>query len=146
MKRVGRDRPAVEGGQVLGTLPRHHVARERIDHELVLLYEIHTIDRFRSVGDFLSYSRLVTPKQTSDGKVTGQGGNKIGNVHMRWAFSEAALMMLRYSDDAKAFLKRKQKKHGKGRAMTMLARKISRTVYHILKREEAFDEVKFFAS
>jgi hypothetical protein len=37
---------------------------------LVLLYEIHTIDRFPSVGDFLSYARLVTPKQPSDGKVT----------------------------------------------------------------------------
>ena len=68
---------------------------------LVLLYEIHTIDRFPSVGDFLSYSRLVTPKQTSDGKVTGHGGAKIGNAHLKWAFSEATLMMLRYSDDAK---------------------------------------------
>jgi transposase len=27
---------------------------------LVLLYKIHTIDRFASVGDFLSYARLVT--------------------------------------------------------------------------------------
>ena len=30
--------------------------------------------------------------------------------------------------------------------MTMLARKIARTVYHMLKRKEAFDAVKFFAS
>ena len=50
---------------------------------LVLLYEIHTIDRFPSVGDFLSYARLVTPKQTSDGKVTGHGGAKIGNAHLK---------------------------------------------------------------
>ena len=113
---------------------------------LVLLYEIHSIDRFPSVGDFLSYSRLVTPKQTSDGKVTGQGGAKIGNVHLKWAFSEAVLWMLRYSDEAKAFLKRKEKKHGKSRAMTMLGRKIARAVYFILKRKEPFDAVTFFAS
>ena len=50
---------------------------------LVLLYEIHTLDRFPSVGDFLSYARLITPKQTSDGKVTGHGGGKIGNVHLK---------------------------------------------------------------
>ena len=111
---------------------------------LVLLYEIHTIDRFPSVGDFLSYARLVTPKQTSDGKVTGHGGAKIGNVHLKWAFSEAVLWMLRYSDDAKAFLKRKEKKYGKARAMTMLARKIARAVYQMLKRKEPFDAVKFF--
>jgi transposase len=30
---------------------------------LVLLYEIHSIERFPSVGDFLSYARLVTPKR-----------------------------------------------------------------------------------
>jgi transposase len=112
---------------------------------LVLLYEIHTIERFPTVGDFLSYARLVTPKQTSDGKVTGHGGAKIGNVHLKWAFSEAVLWMLRYSDDAKAFLKRKEKKYGKCRAMTMLARKIARAVYQMLKRNESFDAVKFFA-
>jgi transposase len=113
---------------------------------LVLLYEIHSIDRFPSVGDFLSYARLVTPKQTSDGKVTGHGGGKIGNVHLKWAFSEAVLWMLRYSEDAKAFLKRKEKKHGKARAMTLLARKIARAVYQMLKRKEPFDAVKFFAN
>jgi transposase len=113
---------------------------------LVLLYEIHAIDRFPTVGDFLSYARLVTPKQLSDGKVTGRGGAKIGNAHLKWAFSEAALMMLRHSEEARQFLVRKEKKHGKGRAMTMLARKIARTVYHMWKRKEAFDAVKFFAS
>jgi transposase len=113
---------------------------------LVLLYEIHTIDRFASVGDFLSYARLVTPKQTSDGKVTGHSGAKIGNVHLKWAFSEAVLWMLRNSEEAKALVKRKEKKYGKARAMTMLARKIARAVYQMLKRKEPFDAVKFFAS
>lgn len=94
----------------------------------------------------MSYARLVTPKQMSDGKVTGHGGAKIGNAHLKWAFSEAALMMLRYNEDAQLFLTRKEKKHGKGRAMTLLARKIARTVYHMWKRKEAFDAVKFFAS
>ena len=47
---------------------------------------------------------------------------------------------------AKAFLKRKEKKYGKARALTMLARKIARAVYQMLKRKEPFDEVKFFAS
>ena len=54
--------------------------------------------------------------------------------------------MLHYSEDAKVFLKRKQKKHGKARALTMLARKIARVVYQKLKRKEPFDAVKFFAS
>ena len=113
---------------------------------LVLLYEIHTIDRFPSVGDFLSYARLVTPKQTSDGKVSGHGGTKIGNVHLKWAFSEAVLWMLRNSDEAKAFLKLKKKKYGKSRAMSILSRKIARAVYHMLKQKEPFNALRFFAS
>ena len=55
-------------------------------------------------------------------------------------------MMLRHCEDAQLFLARKEKKHGKARAMTTLARKIARTVYQMLKRKEAFDAVKFFAS
>ena len=41
---------------------------------------------------------------------------------------------------------RKEKKYGKARAMTLLARKIARAVYQMLKRKEPFDGVKFFAS
>ena len=44
------------------------------------------------------------------------------------------------------FLKRKEKKYGKARTMTMLARKIARAVYQMLKRKESFDALKFFAS
>ena len=47
--------------------------------------------------------------------------------------------------DAKALVKRKAKKYGKCRAMTLLARKIARAVYQMLKRNETFDAVKFFA-
>jgi transposase len=52
---------------------------------LVFLYEIHDIGRFASEGHFLSYARLVRPKKTSADKVTGGGGGKIGNAHLKWA-------------------------------------------------------------
>ena len=54
--------------------------------------------------------------------------------------------MIRECDQAKQFIARKEKKHGKSRAMTMLARKTARAVYQMLKRKEAFDAVKFFAN
>ena len=57
---------------------------------LVLLYEIHDIRRFPEVGNFLSYARLVRCAHESGGKKLGSGGKKIGNPHLRWAFSEAA--------------------------------------------------------
>jgi transposase len=45
---------------------------------LVILYEIHDINRFPSVQDFASYCRLVKPAKESGGKRLGSGGAKIG--------------------------------------------------------------------
>jgi transposase len=56
---------------------------------LTPLYEIHDITRFKRVGDFMSYARLVKSQKSSAGKVMGTSGAKIGNAHLKWAFSEA---------------------------------------------------------
>jgi len=65
---------------------------------LVLLYEIHDIRRFPSVQDFASYSRWVTCSKESGGKRLGTAGKKIGNAHLKWAFSEAAVLFLRHHE------------------------------------------------
>jgi transposase len=111
---------------------------------LVLLYEIHDIGRFATEGQFLSYARLVRPVKTSAGKVTGGGGGKIGNAHLKWAFSEAVCLLARESDQAKRFLARKQKKHGKGKALGILAARLGRAVYHMLRQKKAFDVRRFW--
>jgi transposase len=59
---------------------------------LVLLYEIHAIDRFPRVQDFVSYCRLVKWAKESAGKRYGTSGTKIGNAYLTWAFSEAAVL------------------------------------------------------
>jgi transposase len=113
---------------------------------LVLLYEIHDVGRFPDVGDFLSYARLVRCSHESAGKKQGTGGNKIGNAHLKWAFSEATCLFLRGNDRAKRWLARREKKHGKARALGALAARLGRAVYHLLRKREAFDEQRFFAS
>jgi transposase len=111
---------------------------------LVLLYEIHDISRFASEGQFLSYARLVRPLKRSAGKITGGGGGKIGNAYLKWAFSEAACLVVRCSEQAKRFLARKEKKHGKPKALGILAARLGRTVYHMLRRNEAFNAQRFW--
>src|SRR5262245_29563658 len=113
---------------------------------LVLLYEIHDIRRFPEVGQFLSYARLVRCTHESAGKKQGTGGNKIGNAHLKRAFTEAACLFLRASDPAKRWLARREKKHGKARALGALAARLGRAVYHLLRKEEVFDAKRFFAS
>src|SRR5438132_10972762 len=111
---------------------------------LVLLYDIHDIDRFPRVQDFASYCRLVKCAKESAGKRLGTSGKKIGNAHLKWAFSEAAVLFLRDHPAAQKYLARLEKKHDKGKALTVLAHKLARAVYHMLQRQVAFDREKFF--
>ena len=62
---------------------------------LLILYEIHDIERFPTVHDFVSYARLVKYAKESAGKRHGTCGKKIGNVHLKWAFSEASVLFLK---------------------------------------------------
>src|SRR5499426_1448988 len=106
---------------------------------LVLLYEIHDITRFPRVQDFASYCRLVKCAKESAGKRSGTTGAKIGNAYLKWAFSEAAVLFLRNHPAGQKYRARLEKKHGKGKALTVLAHKLARAVYYMLKRGVVFD-------
>jgi len=101
---------------------------------LVILYEIENINRFPTVQDFVSYSRLVKSAKESNGKKYGSSGKKIGNAHLKWAFSEAAALFLKGNEPGKRYLDRVTNKHGKGKALSILAHKLGRAVYFMLIR------------
>jgi hypothetical protein len=113
---------------------------------LTILYEIHDIHRFGRVQEFASYCRLVKCQQSSAGKVTGTGGAKIGNAYLKWAFSEAAVLFLAKCPQGKALFARIERKHGKGKALSILAHKLGRAVYFMLTRKRAFDLDRFLRS
>ena len=106
---------------------------------MTMLYEIHDIRRFRKVGDFLSYCRLVKGTNSSAGKNYKPTGAKIGNPHLKWAFSEAITLLKRECPQAKTFAERLEKKYNKARANTLLAIKLGRAVYWMWKRKTAFN-------
>jgi transposase len=112
---------------------------------LTILYEIHDIGRFPRVQDFLSYCRLVKCDHSSAGKKLGTGGAKIGNVHLKWAFSEAAVLFLRCNPEGQKQLRRLAGRHGKAKALSILAAKLGRAVYLMLSKERAFDMERFLA-
>jgi transposase len=113
---------------------------------LTILYEIHDVTRFDRVQEFASYARLVKCRKESGGKVVGGGGAKMGNVHLKWAFSEAAVTFLRHNREGQQLKARLEKKHGKGKALSILAHKIGRAVYYMLARETVFSMAKFLAA
>src|SRR5262245_35917146 len=108
-----------------------------------MLYEIHDIQRFPRVQDFVSYCRLVKCAKESAGKRYGTSGKKIGNAYLKWACSEAAVLFLRNNEAGQKYLARLEKKPGKGKALTILAHKLARAVYDMLKRAVAFDIATF---
>ena len=112
---------------------------------LILLYEMHAVERFDSAGQFLSYSRLVRCAHTSADKKLGWGGKKIGNAHLRWAFAEAACLFLRSSERAKKWKQKQAAQRGEGKALAILAARLGRAVYHMLRKGEAFDEKRFWS-
>ncbi|MGQ0672283.1 MAG: IS110 family transposase [Hyphomicrobium sp.] len=113
---------------------------------LTILYEIHDITRFDRVQEFASYARLVKCVHQSAGKKLGMGGAKMGNVHLKWAFSEAAVLFLRHAPGGKKLLSAIEKKHGKGKALSILAHKIGRVVFYMLSRRTVFSLEKFRAA
>jgi transposase len=110
---------------------------------LAILYEIGDIDRFDTVQQFASYGRLVKCKAESAGKNYGTQGNKIGNAHLKWAFSEAVVCHLRGNPKAQAYLDKLQRRMSKGKALSVLAHKLGRCVYFMLKNGQVFDEQRF---
>lgn len=110
---------------------------------LTILFEIDTIDRFESVQDFASYCRVVKCQHKSAGKICGSGGSKIGNPYLKRVFSEAACLMATYNPSIKKYLDKLKRKHHNRKALIILAHKIAKAVYYMLKRETVFDINKF---
>jgi transposase len=95
---------------------------------LVVLYEIHDIQRFPRVQACVSYGRLVPCAKASAGTRSGTSGTKMGNAYLTWAFSEPAVLFLRANPAGQTSRARVEKKHRPGKALTGLAHTGARAV------------------
>jgi transposase len=102
---------------------------------LTLLYELHDVSRFPRVQDFLSYARLVKSQKSSAGKIMGTSGAKIGNAHLKWAYSEAAVLFLQRNPHGQRLINLLRSKHGRGKALSILAARLGRASYYMLRRD-----------
>jgi transposase len=110
---------------------------------LVLRYDIHDLQRFPRVHDFVSSCRLVKCAKASAGKRYGTSGTKSGHAALKWAFSAAAVLCLRSNAAGQQYLARLEKTHGQGKAFTVLAPTLARAVSYMLKRRTACDMQTF---
>ena len=89
---------------------------------------------------------MIKCRKESAGKQLGTRGAKMGNGHLKWAFAEAAVSLLRHSREGQQLLARLDKTHGNGKALSILAHKIGRAVYYMLSRGTVFAMEKFLAT
>lgn len=108
---------------------------------LTILHEIGDIERFPTVKNFLSYCRLVKGTVASAGKIKGLRGAKLGNPYLRWAFGEAAVIAKRDHTIIGPLAQSLETRMAgnKFKANTVVAIKLARAVYFMLKNKTVFD-------
>lgn len=111
---------------------------------LTLLYEIIDIERFPTAKAFCSFSRVVFPAATSDGKLCGYRGFKQGNPYLKWVFNDLAVQIGNFSPILGAWVEDLERRHGKRAARHRVAHRLANAVYYMLKRHERFSLERFF--
>jgi transposase len=110
---------------------------------LVLRADLHASQRFPRVPAFVSDCRLGKCARESAGQRYGPSGTKMGNADLKWACSEAAVRFWRANPAGQNYLARLEKNYRQGKALTILAHKVARAVYSMLKRHTALDMATF---
>jgi len=109
-----------------------------------ILLETGEIERFKSVGNYSSYCRVVESRRESNERKKGEGNKKCGNRYLAWAFSEAAHFAVRYNDRARRFFDRKAAKRNRMVAIRAVAHKLARAAYFIQRDRVEFDAARLF--
>lgn len=109
---------------------------------MTILLETGDIKRFEQVGNYSSYCRCVGSQRISNEKKKGQNNRKNGNAYLSWAFIEAANGAIRYYPEIKRYYQRKMAKTKRVVALKVIANKLSRACYFILRDGVEFDMKK----
>ena len=106
---------------------------------MTIMLETGDLGRFREVGHYVSYGRLVGSKHLTNGKRKGSGNTKNGNAFLCWAYMEAANFAIRFDETIRRYYQRKQAKTKRVIALKAVAHKLARACYHMIRENVAFD-------
>ena len=116
---------------------------------LTIYYETGDIQRFDTSKQYASYARLIPAlHQSVQTKKKGKGG-KQGNHYLKWAFTQAASIAVRYYPKCRKFRDKHARRRGHLTAKNIianciLAHKLSTATFHILKEGVPFDLNRLF--
>lgn len=107
-------------------------------------YETGDLERFATVGQYVSYCRLVPAVRLSNQRRKGQGLRKNGNPYLSWAYHEAAHFAVRFQPPARRWYQRKRAQTGDLVAIRALAHKLARAAYRMLHDQVAYEPARLF--
>ncbi|NIQ88283.1 MAG: IS110 family transposase [Deltaproteobacteria bacterium] len=117
---------------------------------LTIYYEVGDIDRFEGPKQFCSYARVV-PGIAQSGHTFRRGrGSKQGNGYLKWAFSQAAGLAVRFHPRVRKFrqkhLSRRRSKARKLISLSIVAHKLATGAFYVLRDQVPFNEEWMFRS
>ena len=108
----------------------------------IIAMETGEISRFADDKHYASYSRLAPGARNSGGKQKHRSGSKDGNQYLKYAFTEAALKAIRFYPEIKEFADLLKQRSNPAIARTVVAKELSKIVYHVLSKQEDFKSFK----
>jgi len=109
-------------------------------------YETGDLSRFATVGNYVSYCRLVKAERNSNQRLKGQGLRKNGNPYLSWAFHEAAHFAVRYQPQGRRWYEKKRAKTCALVAIRALAHKLARAAYFMMRDQVPYAPARLFGS
>ncbi len=107
-------------------------------------YETGEIERFATVGNYVSYCRLVRALRTTNQRVKGQGLRKNGNPYLSWAYHEAAHFAVRFQPKARGWYEKKRSRTCPLVAIRALAHKLARAAYFMMRDRVPYEPARLF--
>jgi len=114
---------------------------------LTILYEVGDIDRFEHTRGFCSYSRVVPGIHQSSARTYRSPNSKQGNRYLKWSFSQAAIMAIRYYPQIRKLYERlaaKRRKAARLVARSIIAHKLAQAAFHVMKHQVEYKEELLF--
>jgi transposase len=114
---------------------------------LTILYEVGDIDRFAHSRAFCSYCRVVPGIHQSSARAYRSPNSKQGNRYLKWCFSQAALMAIRFYPQIQRLYERlaaKRRKAARLVARSIIAHKLAQAAFQVMKHQVAYKEELLF--
>jgi len=114
---------------------------------LTILYEVGDINRFANARAFCSYCRVVPGIHQSSDKAYRSPNSKQGNRYLKWSFSQAAIMAIRYYPQIRRLYERlaaKRKKAARLVARSIIAHRLAQAAFHVMRQRVAYKEELLF--